>query len=96
MGLVRTVEGQRLMEQFVARERLGGVDEKLSAKVKRAVLGPYMAQEEEGDALVGAAEAVGGEQMMAVGRPLRVNLDLLSYSARTAVLKGNASLGEQL
>jgi hypothetical protein len=43
------------MEQFVARERLGGVDATLSAKVKRAVFGPYMAREDAGDEMGGAA-----------------------------------------
>jgi hypothetical protein len=43
------------MEQFVARERLGGVDATLSAKVKRAVFGPYMAREDAGDETGGAA-----------------------------------------
>ena len=44
----------------------------------------------------GAADAIGGEGMLAVGRPLRINLDLLSYSARLAMKQGNTSLGEPL
>jgi len=45
---------QTKMEQFVARERLGSVDENLSAKVKRVVLGPFMAQQ-DGEDQIGCA-----------------------------------------
>jgi len=39
------------------------------------------------------AEAYRGDDMLAVGRPLRINLDLLSYSARLAMQQGNTELG---
>jgi len=39
------------------------------------------------------AEACRGDDMLAVGRPLRINLDLLSYSARLAMQQGNTELG---
>lgn len=93
IGLERSKEGQAMMEQVVARQRLGSVDETLSAKVKRVVLGPFLSQEE--DAVEpSAADAVGGEQMLAVGRPLPINLDLLSYSAREAMRQGNSTLAQ--
>jgi hypothetical protein len=92
----RTREGQKIMEQYVARQRLGGVDEDLSAKVKRMVLKPFMGQEGDEGQVGGGAEPVGGEEYLTAGRPLRVNLDLLSYSARVAMQQGNATLGESL
>jgi hypothetical protein len=61
--------------------------------VKRAVLGPFMSSVED-EAAPGAADAVGGEQMMSVGRPLPINLDLLSYSARVAMRQGNSTLAQ--
>jgi len=98
IGLERSREGQMMMEQFVARERLGGVDEGLSAKVKRMVLKPFIYGGEDVDAgyVGGGSEFVGGEEMLAAGRPLRINLDLLSYSARVAIQQGNATVGEAL
>jgi hypothetical protein len=97
VGLERTRQGQTMMEQFVAREKLGGVDETLSAKVKRAVFGRFVARGDDEMTVMGAAaEATSGEQMLAVGRPLRVNLDLLSFSARAAMKKGDSKLGEKI
>lgn len=93
IGLERSKEGQAMIEQVVARQRLGAVDETLSAKVKRAVLGPFMSSVED-EAAPGAADAVGGEQMMSVGRPLPINLDLLSHSARVAMRQGNSTLAQ--
>jgi hypothetical protein len=62
-------------------------------QVKRAVLGPFMAQEED-DVAVGTGKTEGGAWMMAVGRPLPINLDLLTHSAKVAVRQGNSSLAQ--
>jgi len=96
IGLERSREGQTMMEQFVARERLGGVDVGLSAKVKRVVLAPFMAQEEGQDPMRGVESAASGDEMVSAGRVLSINLDLLSYSARRAMQQGNTTLGEEL
>jgi len=64
-----------------------------AAQVKRAVLGPLMAQEEDAVA-VGTAKTEGGAQMMAVGRPLPINLDLLSHSAKVASRQGNSEAAQ--
>ena len=99
IGLERTKEGQQMMEKFVARQKLGVIDESLSAKVKRAVLGPYMPRDGDSDErVIGTApeEDPSGEQMLAAGRPLKINLDLLSHTAREAIQSGDLNLGEEL
>ena len=85
-----------MMEKFVARQKLGVIDESLSAKVKRAVLGPYMPRDGDSDERVMGTvpgEDPSGEQMLAAGRPLKINLDLLSHTAREAIQSGDLNLG---
>ena len=62
------------------------------------VLKPYIygGEDDEAGRVGGGYEFVGGEEMLAAGRPLRINLDLLSHSARVAMQQGNASVGEAL
>eukprot|EP00960_Hanusia_phi_P061363 764820-Hanusia_phi.AAC.3 len=74
ISVVRSLEGQRIMERFRAQKRMGNVDTRLSQKVKGTLLGnlaPFI-DGSEGDSV-------------ASSKVLKINLDLVSYAARRAL-----------
>jgi len=85
ISVVRSQEGQKIMEKFRAQKRIGNVDTRLSEKVKGTLL----------DSL---APFIDGSERdsVAPSKVLKINLDLMSYAARRALQRKEFDKSEDL